>query len=104
MSINISNTEKTMKGNKHKKTRNASITIRIDDVAKSQFEDICSDMGLTISSAVSAFVDKVISLKAMPFTTNNYKRKRKLGIAEGKYDIPDDIDSLNDEIAEMFGV
>ena len=29
--------------------------------------------------------------------------KRKLGIADGKYQIPDDIDRHNDEIAEMFG-
>lgn len=32
------------------------------------------------------------------------KGKRTLGIARGKYDIPDDIDACNDEIAEMFGV
>lgn len=30
--------------------------------------------------------------------------KRPLGIASGKYTIPDDIDSCNDEIARMFGV
>ena len=30
--------------------------------------------------------------------------KRKLGIADGMYDIPDDIDTCNDEIARMFGV
>ena len=28
--------------------------------------------------------------------------KRILGIAEGKYEIPDDIDELNDEIWKMF--
>ncbi len=32
------------------------------------------------------------------------KGKRTLGIANGKYTIPDDIDGCNDEIAEMFGV
>ena len=30
--------------------------------------------------------------------------RRKLGIADGKYDIPDSIDVCNDEIARMFGV
>ena len=30
--------------------------------------------------------------------------KRTLGIANGKYKIPDNIDENNDEIAEMFGV
>ena len=28
----------------------------------------------------------------------------RYGIADGLYDIPDDIDACNDEIAEMFGV
>ena len=30
--------------------------------------------------------------------------KRRLGIADGVYSIPDDIDACNDEIARMFGV
>ena len=29
---------------------------------------------------------------------------RKLGIADGKYSIPESIDACNDEIARMFGV
>ena len=29
---------------------------------------------------------------------------KRYGIADGLYDIPDDIDTCNDEIAEMFGV
>ena len=30
--------------------------------------------------------------------------KRTLGIAKGKYNIPDNIDECNGEIAEMFGL
>ena len=30
--------------------------------------------------------------------------RRKLGIADGMYSIPDNIDTCNDEIARMFGV
>lgn len=30
--------------------------------------------------------------------------KRRIGIADGKYNIPDNIDACNDEIAKMFGV
>lgn len=29
--------------------------------------------------------------------------KRRLGIADGMYNIPDSIDACNDEIAQMFG-
>ncbi len=32
------------------------------------------------------------------------KEKRNLGIADGKYEIPENIDILNDEIAKLFGV
>ncbi len=32
------------------------------------------------------------------------EKRRVLGIADGKYSIPDNIDECNDEIAEMFGV
>ena len=30
--------------------------------------------------------------------------KTRIGIAKGKFDVPDDIDECNEEIAEMFGV
>ena len=44
----------------------------------------------------------------MPFNIripiSNSKRKRTLGIADGKFRIPDDFDKHNDEIASMFGI
>lgn len=35
---------------------------------------------------------------------HNSPRKYKLGVAKGKFIIPDDWDAKNPEIAEMFGV
>jgi prevent-host-death family protein len=32
------------------------------------------------------------------------KRKVRLGLAKGKFVMPDDFDAVNDEIAKMFGV
>ncbi len=32
------------------------------------------------------------------------RKKRMLGIADGKYKFPDDINAYDDEIAKMFGV
>ena len=29
---------------------------------------------------------------------------KRIGVAEGKFVVPDDFDDCNDEIAEMFGV
>jgi hypothetical protein len=37
-----------------------------------------------------------------PVKTRN--DNRRIGIAEGKFVVPDDFDDCNDEIAEMFGV
>ena len=42
----------------------------------------------------------------MPFTIHLTVPEAgiKLGLVKGKYQIPDDIDGANEEIAEMFGV
>ena len=104
MSIDISNVGKVIEKNRGRKTLDSSITIRVDDITKSQFEDICSSMGITVSSAILAFITKVVNIKGMPFAINAVKRERKLGVANGKYNIPDDINTLDDEIAEMFGI
>lgn len=52
------------------------------------------------------FAKQSVREKAMPFTMHlaGLEEKRTLGIANGKYSIPDDIDECNGEIAEMFGV
>lgn len=34
----------------------------------------------------------------------NHRTKNRIGIAKGKFVVPDDIDECNEEIAEMFGV
>ena len=36
--------------------------------------------------------------------SNNKQNKVTLGIAKGQFHIPDNIDTVNDEIAKMFGV
>lgn len=86
---------------KNKSALDASITIRLDGTSKKEFEEICDKMGMTVSFAINAFINKVINLKALPFSINGYKRKRKLFVAEGKFDISDDI-LLNDDISELF--
>ena len=101
MSIDYSGMHKKLENGKGKKVLNSSITVRIDDNAKKEFEEICNKMGLTVSQAINAFVEKVNNLKALPFSINGYKRKRKLFIAEGKFKISDDI-LLNDDISELF--
>lgn len=49
------------------KQLDASITIRLDADTKKRFSDVCVDMGMTVSSAVSVFVNRVIKEKSIPF-------------------------------------
>ena len=82
-----------------------SITIRIDNGVKEKFEKICEDMGLSISSAISSFVNKVVNVGGIPFSLTTQKKKRPLGIANGKYNIDyEEFDRLDEEIINMFGV
>ena len=102
MSINYDGLFEKLKS-KSKSTLDASITIRLDGTSKKEFEEICDKMGMTVSFAINAFINKVINLKALPFSINGYKRKRKLFVAEGKFNISDEYwKQMDDEIIEMF--
>ena len=48
------------------KPLDASITIRLEADTKKRFSDICVDMGMTVSSAVSVFVNRVIKDQSIP--------------------------------------
>lgn len=51
-------------------------------------------------------MDSELKEQAMPFTIHlaSHNPDRVLGIANGKYIIPDNIDECNDEISAMFEV
>lgn len=49
---------------------------------------------------VSDFIDFILQKSLSSSVTRNVK---KFGVAKGKFSISDNIDSCNDEIAEMFG-
>lgn len=89
----------------NRKVLNASITVRLDEDTKYKFERICNDLGLSISATISAFVNKVVNIKAIPFNITAEKAKRKIGIANGKIKFDDDyFDELDNDIITMFGV
>ena len=82
------------------------LEIKMDSELKEQAEKLYEQMGTTFAEAIRIFAKQSVREKAMPFTMHLavLGEKRTLGIANGKYFIPDDIDECNDEIAEMFGV
>lgn len=87
-------------------TKQAILQVRMDPELKEQVESLYRQLGTSFAEAVRIFARQSVADKAMPFTMHlpPAASKRTLGIANGKYVIPDDIDGCNDEIAEIFGV
>lgn len=81
------------------------LEVKMDSDLKEQAEKLYEQMGTTFAETIRIFAKQSVREKAMPFTMHLAvsEEKRTLGIASGKYSIPDDIDGCNDEIAEMLG-
>jgi DNA-damage-inducible protein J len=45
-----------------------NINIRMDDTTKQNFEAICNELGLTMTTAFTIFAKAVIRKRAIPFT------------------------------------
>lgn len=86
--------------------KESTLEVRMDSDLKEQVEQLYEQMGTSFAEAVRIFAKQSVREKAMPFAVRLAvpEVKRTLGIANGRYIIPDDIDGCNDEIAEMFGV
>ncbi len=86
--------------------KEATLQVRMDADLKEQAEILYKNLGTSFAEAVRIFAKQSVQDKAMPFTIRLAAPEtgRKLGIANGKYNIPDDIDGMNEEIADMFGV
>ena len=86
--------------------KEATLQVRMDSELKEQAELLYKQLGTSFAEAVRIFARQSVEEKAMPFKMHlsSSESKRTLGIANGQYVIPDDIDGSNDEISEMFGV
>lgn len=84
--------------------KEATLQVRMDSELKEQAEALYKDMGLSLAEAVRIFAKQSVAQKAMPFRifVPNEKPRRTLGIANGKYEIPDNIDEDNAIIEKMF--
>ena len=64
-------------------------------------EEQISSISLSEQIALMAYLANIIKQNSANIYKTNYSKR--IGIAKGKFDVPDDIDFCNDEIAEMFG-
>lgn len=82
------------------------LQVRMDSELKQSAEDLYRRMGTSLAEAVRIFARQSVEENAMPFVIHvpSGEIDRKLGIADGRYEVPDDIDVDNATIADMFGV
>ena len=85
--------------------KEATLQVRMDSELKENVEALYKAMGSSFAEAVRIFAMQSLAERALPFRVHiPTDVKRELGIANGKYQIPDDIDADNEAIAEMFEV
>ena len=83
----------------------AVLQVRMDPELKASAESLYRQLGTSLAEAVRIFARQSVAEGAMPFSIRIPIEAgvRPLGIADGEFDLPDDIDADNDAIAEMFG-
>lgn len=84
--------------------KEATLQVRMDADLKEQAEQLYRNMGTSFAEAVRIFARQSVQENAMPFIIHvpSPKPQQRIGIAEGKLDVPEDIDKYNDEIEELF--
>ena len=77
----------------------------MDDKLKKQFDNLCNELGLTMSTAINIFVKKVVREKGIPFalSLNDYNEETQNAIEEtekgiGLSKVYDDVDELMNDL------
>ena len=82
----------------------ASMTVRLDNNIKSQFDSLCEQFGMSSNAAINVFINAVVRKRAIPFeisADDDMIRQRAL---EAFYSTPRDnrpemtLDEINEEI------
>lgn len=62
----------------------SNICIRMDEDLKKQFDFLCNELGLTMSTAINMFVKKFVREQALPFalSLNDYNEETRKAIED----------------------
>lgn len=85
--------------------KEATLQVRMDAELKEQAEELYKKLGTSFAEAVRIFASQSVQEKAMPFVIHIAEQDtdKRIGIARGEFQVPDNIDNYNDEIENMFG-
>lgn len=85
--------------------KEATLQIQMDADLKEQVEELYNKLGTSFAEAIRIFARQSVQEKAMPFRICMVEQEtdKRLGIAEGEFRAPENIDKYNDEIIDLFG-
>lgn len=78
--------------------------VRVDADLKEQAEELYKKLGTSFAEAVRIFAKQSVRENAMPFRISMGEREtdKRIGIAEGEFVVPEDIDKYNNERTDPF--
>ena len=77
-----------------------TLNVRIDADLKKQFDSLCSDIGMNMSTAISIFAKKAVRERRIPFEltadseVERYQTnsgKKRIEVAKGKIHVPKEL-------------
>lgn len=83
-------------------SQQTNISIRIDKDLKKQFEGLCDELGLTMSSLINVFIKKTVRYQGLPFalSINDYNKETQKAVEEVENGIG--LSKVYENIDEMF--
>ena len=88
-----------------------TLNVRIDADLKKQFDSLCSDIGMNMSTAISIFAKKAVRERRIPFEltadseVEHYQTSsgtKRIGVAKGKLHVPKEFAEWDKEVEELF--
>jgi len=88
-----------------------TLNVRIDEDLKKQFDSLCSEIGMNMSTAISVFARKAVRERRIPFdlTADSQVELRekpniskRIGVAKGKLHVPAAFAEWDKEVEELF--
>lgn len=84
----------------------SNINIRVDNKVKEQFDNLCTELGLNMSTAINLFVKTVIREKRIPFeislNTPNAKTIKAIEDVENNVGLSKPFESVEDAMNSML--
>ena len=89
-----------------------TLSVRIDEELKKQFDSVCSEIGMNMSTAINIFAKKAVRERRIPFDLtadsqaeqfrSSTDTSKRIGVAKGRLHVPADFAEWDKEVEALF--